>query len=95
MRVGKLIKGAVIDVGDRIKREQWSGVKWFPITRVTEKFAFFKWNEKAECKLRRVVLHDGFARQAGKADTWDNISMTVWRPIPNMSPFDGSDSQAF
>jgi hypothetical protein len=81
MRVGKLKKGAILQVGFKIKRENWNCTQWFDITRVTSKFAFIKWNEKAEGKLRRVVLENGCVKEAGNNDTWSQVTMTAWRPL--------------
>jgi len=79
MKVRKLEDGEPIEVGDRIRIENYLGVSWQAIHRVTKHYAFVKWNERAEGKFKRIYKQFGF--DIIPYQKWNTTRYSVWRPI--------------
>lgn len=79
MKVRKLKDGDLIEVGDRIKVETNLGVQWETVHRVTAKYAFVRYNERAEGKYRREYQDFGFSPRPRQ--TWLTNRYSAWRPV--------------
>lgn len=75
----KLKDGDAIQVGDRIKVETALGTQWEIVQRVTDKFAFVRYNERAEGKYRRE--YDGFWFAPLPRQKWSTNQYSAWRPV--------------
>ena len=75
----KLKDGDLIEVGYQVKSEGAFGVQWFKVSRVTPKFAFVAYSERAEGKFKRTYRDFGFCPLP--PEKWRTTQYSAWRPI--------------
>ena len=81
MKMRALKPGAMIEEGDYLKQDNWTGIRWYKFTRTTAKLAMVNWNEKAEGKFQRVISDTGICKSGQGKDVWSQTQYSAWRPI--------------
>lgn len=79
MKAYPLKEGAELQVGDYVKHDTPYRVAWFPIHRVTAKYAFAKYNDTAEGKFPRVYQSSTFTTLPRQI--WSTNDFKPYRPV--------------
>lgn len=80
MELKKLKSGDMLEVGDKIRMNSFIGTSWFPVSRVTPKFAFVKWNDVAEGKFQRMIDYLNCPVKSN-SERFCTVQYSAWRPV--------------